>query len=1021
MICMVENRPKSDRCRFCNSSFSEDILNKIKNDRDDVYCENCGDIIKRIQDKYSFNPTDIIENESKTNISDSPAKPQKELKPHPDVLNYPIGRVFYDTDFPLTFKSNLILVFSRLTCFHALYLEREGQIQLGESEIPENALNDLYMSTRHVQDMRIQPEFLNNLHDISKDEFERNLKQLQGKIQSNRQYLEDFHVYTRWLIREVYLLISDGLNKDDLSRFELTIYKDLENQKVFFESRIEQLATQSSNSAFVKRRSESKRIKEARINFEQNIQNELKIMADNYDDNKLLYKTATKIVKDAISQPNQLSIDDLPKGRKLNPKYAAAAFIYYGLKHTDYNDKNEKYKLYGVMEYIKEFFPDNNTMRNALQNIIPLIYRFLSQEIDNILYLPKSKKYNIKDTVKEKTKNLYIDNRSRVFENELRELIDEFCKNFTKHTLIKKIAKDLLSDAISEPKVFSKQEILDSNLRLVTSKYYCVALLFLAYNHEEYTEEKLIISEFSRKYFPLYIKENTSTIPFLYGFLSPEVKGRVKYLPEKRYKDMDKKYDESRLWALVNEYLQELVDSDLEDYLNQAKALFSSSKENGFDLENLESKNPKYLAATLVYYSLIICDNFIFFSKENFLNYMREALFHMGNKVYRLISDFNSYVVKHIEQDKIKNSRDFNKNEIKSVINPNEMHKESLKTIKSIENRSVINRDFFLHKLLEIRENHKQNDRTDNVMLCDLILKSLEFYEDFSAFTSDIQFIRPSGSPKQVLFRLSKDNFLDSKHYLDLFIVKYLAFIEGLKTDSKSKAAYISLLTQFRKEKEKRNNFGEKRKQKKYRELNRRGKYGDLFFSHAIRVERFLIMLGFSPYDGYDIWGNKVVIDGKTRIFANFHHILYEPEEKSRRDLVFIPQKPPKKYQKNTEKFLSHSMIAGREGNLKRTDFTNITRHKMERELNEIQKLLKYNSMLLEKAVITLKPEPLLKLKGWSAAKTRKAIERLKDQDFSWAQDIEKLVPTAGGYEYERIESNEVKNIIQKIISERKN
>ncbi len=51
----------------------------------------------------------------------------------------------------------------------------------------------------------------------------------------------------------------------------------------------------------------------------------------------------------------------------------------------------------------------------------------------------------------------------------------------------------------------------------------------------------------------------------------------------------------------------------------------------------------------------------------------------------------------------------------------------------------------------------------------------------------------------------------------------------------------------------------------------------------------------------------------------------------------------------------------------------------------------------------------------------RKVIERLKDQDFSWAQDIEKLVPTAGGYEYERIESNEVKNIIQKIISERKN
>jgi hypothetical protein len=818
----------------------------------------------------------------------------------------------------------------------------------------------------------------------------------------------------------VYLLTSRESNKDNLSKFDLTIYKDLKNQKELFESKLEQLANKTTNTTFVKRRSESKRIKEARINFEQNIQNELKIMVDNYEDNKLLHKTVTKIVKDAISQPNQLSIDDLPKGRKLNPKYVSAAFIYYGLKHTDYNDKNEKYKLYGVMGYIKEFFPGNSTMRNALQNIIPLIYRFLSQEIDNILYFPKSKKYSIKDTVKEKTQNLYIDNRSRIFENELRELIDEFCKNFTKLTLIKKIAKDLLNDAISEPKVFSKQEILDSKLRLVTPKYYCVALLFLAYNHEEYTEEKLIISEFSRKYFPRYIKENTSTIPFLYGFLSPEVKGRVNYLPEKRYKDMDKKYDELRLWELVNEFLQQFVDSDLEEYLNQAKALFFSSIENGFDLENLQSKNPKYLAATLVYYSLVLCDNFIFFSKENFLNYMRDTKFHMGNKVYRLISDYNSYVVKHIEQDKIKISRDFYKNELESVIDPNEIPKESLKIIKSIENRSVINRDFFLHKLLEIREKHKQNDRTDNVILCDLILKSLEFYEDFSAFTNDIQFIRPSGSPKQVLFRLSKDNFLDSKHYLDLFIVKYLSFIEKLNTDMKNKKTHISLLTHFYKEKERRNKFHEKSKQKKSRELQRRAKYGDLFFSHAVRIERFLLMLGFSPYEGYDIWSNMVKIDGKTRIFANFHHLYYVPEEKSKRDLVFIPQKPPKKYQKNAEKFLSHSMIAGREGNLKRTDISNITRHKIERELKSIQKILEFNSLLLEKAVLTLKPELVLKLKGWSDENRKKAIGRIKDREFSWAKDVEKLVPTAGGYEHERIEISDVKNIIQKITSRRR-
>lgn len=261
---------------------------------------------------------------------------------------------------------------------------------------------------------------------------------------------------------------------------------------------------------------------------------------------------------------------------------------------------------------------------------------------------------------------------------------------------------------------------------------------------------------------------------------------------------------------------------------------------------------------------------------------------------------------------------------------------------------------------------------------------------------------------------------MDSKHYLDLFIIKYLSFIEGLNTNLKNKTAHISLLTQFYKEKEKRNKYHDKSKQKKDRELQRRAKYGDLFFSHAVRVERFLIMLGFSPYEGYDIWSNRDIIDGKTRLFANFHHIQYEPEEKSIRDLVFIPQKPPKKYQKNTEKFLSHSMIAGREGNLKRSDISNITRHKIERELKSIQKILNFNTLLLEKAVITLKPELILKLKGWSDENMKKATERLKDREFSWAKDVEKLVPTAGGYEYERIEISDVNNIIQKITSRRR-
>ena len=226
---MIENGPRSYRCRFCKSSFSDEIFKKIEDNRDDVYCEICGDIIKRVQTNYNFYPIDIIGNDTKTNTNNSPVKPQKDLEPNPDTLNYPIGRVFYDTDFPLIFKSNFIIVFSRLTCYHALYLEREGQIQLGESDVPENTLNDLYMSTRHVQDMRIKSEFLNNLHEISKEEFECYLKRLQKKIQSNRQYREDFTIYSRWLIRRVYLIMGNKWDGDTPNKFERTIRNNLKN------------------------------------------------------------------------------------------------------------------------------------------------------------------------------------------------------------------------------------------------------------------------------------------------------------------------------------------------------------------------------------------------------------------------------------------------------------------------------------------------------------------------------------------------------------------------------------------------------------------------------------------------------------------------------------------------------------------------------------------------------------------------------------------------------------------------
>ena len=226
---MVEGEPRPHRCLFCNSSFSVEILSKIEDDKGDVYCENCGDLIKKVNNKDNLNIPIIAENESKTkiNIKERPVKHRKKLKPNPDALHYPIGRVFYDTDFPLTFKSNFIIVFSRLICYSALRLDQAGEIDLRDLEPSENVINDLYMATRVIQNKRVKPEFLNNLRESSTEEFEGNLKKIQNKIQTSRQYLEDFLVYSRWLIRRVFCIIAENKPDDRLTIFEKTILNDL--------------------------------------------------------------------------------------------------------------------------------------------------------------------------------------------------------------------------------------------------------------------------------------------------------------------------------------------------------------------------------------------------------------------------------------------------------------------------------------------------------------------------------------------------------------------------------------------------------------------------------------------------------------------------------------------------------------------------------------------------------------------------------------------------------------------------
>jgi len=69
----------------------------------------------------------------------------------------------------------------------------------------------------------------------------------------------------------------------------------------------------------------------------------------------------------------------------------------------------------------------------------------------------------------------------------------------------------------------------------------------------------------------------------------------------------------------------------------------------------------------------------------------------------------------------------------------------------------------------------------------------------------------------------------------------------------------------------------------------------------------------------------------------------------------------------------------------------------------------------LEKAVYTQNHKLLYDLKNWIREDIEGAIDRLKDAKFIWAKNIEKYLPTAEGYDYERISAKETNSIIKEI------
>lgn len=531
------------------------------------------------------------------------------------------------------------------------------------------------------------------------------------------------------------------------------------------------------------------------------------------------------------------------------------------------------------------------------------------------------------------------------------------------------------------PKKLNHIELV-KNVRYSLPKYYAVGFIFFAINHKSYKNITINITAFSNNYFKDFKKSNYSIISKLYNYLSKQIGNKINYSPKIRF-DPDKIFNENLVWEYFSEYLI-IFDSSLhKELLKNAKELYNISKLNKFNPKLLSSKNPKYLAFTLMFFSLLNSD-YKQITKDQLFDKFRENHIEISHTIANKdINTFHFFI------------------------------KDSL--IRSP--RMVTDEYFFKDKLERLKRNSKKEKRFGNEVMYDLILSTLKLYKNnFEKFVNDLTFISSQGN-KRILERLSNPNVFDKELYLTKFLKKYEDLIKNLKASSKDKEILLVLLKKFQQRRKKYYKYEEKSR-KKERDKERYLKYGDFFYSHKIRVERFSLMLGFSPYDGFDIWENKISLKGKYRIFANFHHFRYNPEEKSKSDLVFIPIKPSKKFRVGdylTRSYLTHNNISGLEGNLKRSDISDETRSKILKKLQKIEQIIEHNSIILEEAIYNQNHNVLYDLKNWSKEDINKAKNRLKDNKFTWTKKLEKYLPTANGYEHERINAKEKDLIVKRI------
>ncbi|MBA7532619.1 hypothetical protein ES705_24845 [subsurface metagenome] len=210
-----------ESCKYCGIEIPSELLNST-NIGESILCESCGTKIIKEGDLN----TDVVNRIDDNNQTNGFFRNIYERLRN---RRSPIERVFNDSDFPVRFKDNFKIVVARLVFPHIRSLESETTQDIEVMELSKGILDNLYEKISPIMTQRVKDKFLINLHNLRVKEFDKWLKLLQKKIKVNNRYSQDFVLYLRWLIKEVFIIITELWDDPELPRFEHTIRDDLKS------------------------------------------------------------------------------------------------------------------------------------------------------------------------------------------------------------------------------------------------------------------------------------------------------------------------------------------------------------------------------------------------------------------------------------------------------------------------------------------------------------------------------------------------------------------------------------------------------------------------------------------------------------------------------------------------------------------------------------------------------------------------------------------------------------------------